>query len=185
MDEGKKDDSGNDSKEPDKNIPKDLDFTEWDLSNIDAESTYSPFNEELDKIYPVDTMLLEENKRAVLADEIEPLKWVSIFRSSPAQMGEAEMYMGTVVKLALQAGQWIDTPMPKDENLGEVILPGDITLDFTGVKLEFERGIEKLEEIGFVKKIVDDDGRTWVKPQRKMILFFKERLKSYGPKKDK
>jgi hypothetical protein len=158
--------------------------TAEEIAAYKPENSYSPFHGELDEKYPIGKMLAPDNMADVSDGAISPMKWVSIFNSSPARNSEAEMLMGQFVIAAARAGQWVDIPHREDEALATITLPNGDILDFSNVKLEFTRAGEILIDKGLAKSVIDDDGKEWYAPTGTLLDFITERLKPYGPDKD-
>lgn len=151
-----------------------------DPENRKTQPEYSAFNPEIDKKYPIDKMLSSEN--IIDASKgLTSMDWVSILRGSPAKNAEAEIMMGQFITLAARAGQWVDMPPIPDKDIHSVSI-GNIEVDMRGVKFDFKEGEIILKKIGFIKTIIDDDGRKMIKPQIPMMEYFKERIqKRFGP----
>lgn len=150
------------------------------LPQTDSDS-YTPFNNGLDEKLPVENLFSKENLDAV-AKGLLNIQWISLLRNSPIQNSEAEIIMGKFVTAAARAGQWVDIPVQKDEPIGNDKLDfNGVTLDFSGLMFEFGRGAQLLADQKWIAKVVDDDGKEWLKPQEPMLNFLKEKLKRYGP----
>lgn len=158
--------------------------TAGEIAAYKPEDPYSPFHGELDEKYPIDKMLSPENMADVSDGAVSPMKWISIFNSSPARNGEAEMLIGQFVIAAARAGQWVDIPHKEDEALKTITLPNGDILDFSHVKLEFTRAGKILIDKGLAESTTDDDGKEWYAPTSTLLDFIAERLKLYGPDKD-
>lgn len=153
------------------------------LSQTDSGS-YAPFNAELDEKLPIKELFSKENLDAV-AQGLQGIKWISLLRNSPIQNSEAEIIMGKFVTAAARAGQWVDIPIQKDEPIGNDKLDfNGVTLDFSGLMFEFGRGAQLLADQKWIAKVVDDDGKEWLKPQEPMLNFLKEKLKRFGPQEE-
>src|SRR5438105_2528066 len=133
---------------------------DWSIDNLNElgqNAEYSPFHPDLDKKYPVDEMVNPESKKQIIDGEVERLAWVSVFRNSPAGKMESEALIGHFVEAAVKAGQWIDVHLSENQRYGIVESPWE-PIDFSAFKLEFGKGTQKLCDIGFTEKVLDDDG---------------------------
>lgn len=148
-----------------------------EIANLGKTPEYSPFNPELDKKYSLDGFLSDGDKELTLSGKMNPLAWASAFRSSPMGKMESEALLGNFLIAAERAGQWVDVPLVSNRQMGEEVKVGeDVSVDFSGIVFDYERGGKLLEEHGFAKKVVDDDGAEWMKPLEPMVAFIKERV---------
>lgn len=141
---------------------------------------YSPFHPDLDQKYPVGTITFGKDSRdKILSGEVSSLQWVSIFRNSPANNGEAETLIGAILTDAIRAGQWVDIPEPLEDSE----IPGLAVETHEGLKvmipsipLELKRGAEILANVGFVQKTQNAEGQTFISPTEKLIEFIDTRV---------
>jgi len=175
-------DDGSELKPIDQGDIDKLDFKQWDIQGIAKDKKYNPFNPELDQQYPLDKIIPQELKDIMEQPNIERV-WVSLLNNSPLGNWEAERTIGTYIEISTEAGQWLDIPIFEDEELEVDDLENedeDAVAEFSGETLRFQNAANLLIEKGYMKKVLDDDGTEWLKPQKKLMEFIKSRMPQAG-----
>lgn len=142
-------------------------------------SEYSPFQPELDQQFPVaDINFDPESKDLITQGQVQPMAWVRVFRSSPAQNMEAEILMGRIITEAMRAGQWVDMPEPEDEKIRDVTFadPQGNKITIGGIPLEFIRGADTLVKTGLAERVRDEGRRSFIRPTEKFAQFVGQRI---------
>jgi hypothetical protein len=141
------------------------------------DKTYIPFHRNLDEKFPITTLLNRQERDSILQGKVEPITWLSLFGNSSLNL-EAGIVMGNFVSAAVTVGQWIDIPVIEDGSLEEprVNLPNGMTIDFGDKWLKFGEATELMEDEQYLKRVQDEDEKTWLAPTEKMVSFIAQRL---------
>ena len=82
------------------------------------------------------------------------------------------------IPLVEDQGSLIDvSTIDPDLNAGEAVIS-------IGLSLEFKRGAGLLADNGFLEFIEENNGTIWLSPTKKLLDFYRERLKRFGPNQE-